>query len=157
VDLVSQLQRTLNASGADPSKILFEVPEAVVNESPDAAVAVLQRLVDCRVRVALDEFGSSLAPLNHLVRLPIEMVKLDAKLTAAANSAGRQQAVLDSLLRLGRTLGVQVVAQGIETPEQLRALARMGCELGQGPLLSPLLDAPQALALAERGRLTAAK
>ena len=157
VDLVSQLQRTLNASGADPSKILFEVPEAVVNESPDAAVAVLQRLVDCRVRVALDEFGSSLAPLNHLVRLPIEMVKLDAKLTAAANSASRQQAVLDSLLRLGRTLGVQVVAQGIETPEQLRALARMGCELGQGPLLSPLLDAPQALALAERGRLTAAK
>jgi diguanylate cyclase (GGDEF)-like protein len=157
VDLVAQLQRTLNASGADPTKILFEVPEAVVNESPDAAVAVLQRLVDCRVRVALDEFGSSLAPLNHLVRLPIEMVKLDAKLTAAANSAGRQQAVLDSLLRLGRTLGVHVVAQGIETPEQLRALARMGCELGQGPLLSPLLDAPQALALAERGRLTAAK
>jgi EAL domain-containing protein (putative c-di-GMP-specific phosphodiesterase class I) len=95
--------------------------------------------------------------LNHLVRLPIEMVKLDAKLTAAANSAGRQQAVLDSLLRLGRTLGVQVVAQGIETPEQLRALARMGCELGQGSLLSPLLDAPQALALAERGRLTAAQ
>ena len=157
VDLVAQLQRTLAATGADPKKILLEVPETVLNESPDAAVAILQRLVDCHVRVALDEFGASLAPLNHLVRLPIEMVKLDAKLTAAANSTGRQQAVVESLLRLGRTLGVQVVAQGIETAEQLRALARMGCELGQGPLLSPILEAPKALALAERGYLTASQ
>ena len=57
--------------------------------------------------------------------------------------------MLESLLRLGRTLGVQVVAQGIETPEQLRALGRMGCELGQGPLFSPPLEAAQALKLAE--------
>jgi EAL domain-containing protein (putative c-di-GMP-specific phosphodiesterase class I) len=135
---------------------LFEVPESALNESPDTAVAILQRLVDCNVRVAMDDFGSSLAPLNHLVRLPIDMVKLDFKLTAAATSTGRQQAMLESLLRLGRTLGVLVVAQGIETPEQLRALARMGCELGQGPLLSPALETAQALKLAEMGYLTTA-
>jgi EAL domain-containing protein (putative c-di-GMP-specific phosphodiesterase class I) len=104
----------------------------------------------------MDDFGSSLAPLNHLVRLPIDMVKLDFKLTAAATSTGRQQAMLESLLRLGRTLGVLVVAQGIETPEQLRALSRMGCELGQGPLLSPALETAQALKLAEMGYLTTA-
>jgi EAL domain-containing protein (putative c-di-GMP-specific phosphodiesterase class I) len=135
---------------------LFEVPESALNESPDTAVAILQRLVDCNVRVAMDDFGSSLAPLNHLVRLPIDMVKLDFKLTAAATSTGRQQAMLESLLRLGRTLGVLVVAQGIETPEQLRALSRMGCELGQGPLLSPALETAQALKLAEMGYLTTA-
>ena len=116
---------------------MLEVPESALNESPDAAVAILQRLVDCNVRVAMDDFGSTLAPLNHLVRLPIDMVKLDAKLVASAPSQGRQQAVLESLLRLGRTLGVLVVAKGIETTEQLHALARMGCELGQGPLFSP--------------------
>jgi EAL domain-containing protein (putative c-di-GMP-specific phosphodiesterase class I) len=155
-EMVSQLQRTLSASGADPSRLLFEVPESALNESPDTAVAILQRLVDCNVRVAMDDFGSSLAPLNHLVRLPIDMVKLDFKLTAAATSTGRQQAMLESLLRLGRTLGVLVVAQGIETPEQLRALSRMGCELGQGPLLSPALETAQALKLAEMGYLTTA-
>jgi EAL domain-containing protein (putative c-di-GMP-specific phosphodiesterase class I) len=155
-DLVVQLQRTLAASGADPSRLLFEVPESALNEAPDAAVAILQRMVDCNVHVALDEFGSSLAPLNHLIRLPIDMVKLDAKLTAAATSTGRQQAVLESLLRLGRSLGVQVVAQGIGTPEQLRALIRMGCQLGQGPLLSPALDAVQALKLADMGQLPVA-
>ena len=155
-EMVSQLQRTLSASGADPSRLLFEIPESALNESPDTAVAILQRLVDCNVRVAMDDFGSSLAPLNHLVRLPIDMVKLDFKLTAAATSTGRQQAMLESLLRLGRTLGVLVVAQGIETPEQLRALGRMGCELGQGPLLSPALDTGEALKLAEMGYLTTA-
>lgn len=156
-EMVGQLQRTLVASGADPSRMVFEIPESALNESPDAAVVVLQRMVDCNVRVAMDDFGASLAPLNHLVRLPLDMVKVDAKLAAAATSSGRQQAVLESLLKLVRTLGVQAVAQGIETPEQLRALKRMGCELGQGPLFSPALDAAQALTLAELGRLTGAR
>jgi EAL domain-containing protein (putative c-di-GMP-specific phosphodiesterase class I) len=155
-DLVAQLKRALAASGADPSRLLFEVPETALSENPDAAVAILQRMVDCNVRVAMDDFGSNLAALNHLVRLPLDMVKLDAKLTAAATSAGRQQAVLESLLRLGRTLGVAVVAKGIETPEQLRALGRMGCELGQGLLFSPALEAAQALKMAEQGHLAIA-
>jgi diguanylate cyclase (GGDEF)-like protein len=152
-DMVAQLQRTLVASGADPSRLVFEVPESALNESPDAAVAILQRMVDCNTRVAMDDFGASLASLNHLVRLPLDMVKVHATLTAAAATTGRQQAVLESLVRLGRTLGVQVVAQGIETPEQLRALIQMGCELGQGSLFSPALEATQALHLAEQGRL----
>jgi EAL domain-containing protein (putative c-di-GMP-specific phosphodiesterase class I) len=155
-DMTLQLQRTLAASGADPSRLLFEVSESAVNESPDAAVPILQRMLDCGVHVALDDFGSSLGALNHLVRLPFDMVKLDAKLTGAATAMGRHQAVLESLLKLGRTLGVQVVAQGIETNEQLRALMRLGCDLGQGRLLSPILDAAQALQLAEMGQLPVA-
>jgi EAL domain-containing protein (putative c-di-GMP-specific phosphodiesterase class I) len=91
----------------------------------------------------VDEFGSSLAPLNHLVRLPISQVKLDSKLTAASVSQGRQLAVLESLIRLCQTLGMEVGADGIETEEQLKALVRMGCALGQGPLLSPPLEAPR--------------
>jgi diguanylate cyclase (GGDEF)-like protein/PAS domain S-box-containing protein len=152
-DMTVQLQRTLTSSGANPSRLLFEVQESTVNENPDGAVPVLQRLLDCGVHVALDDFGSSLGPLNHLVRLPFDMVKLDAKLTASSTVPGRHQAVLESLLRLGRTLGVQVVAQGIETSEQLRALIRLGCDLGQGKLLSPDLDAVQALHLAGMGQL----
>jgi diguanylate cyclase (GGDEF)-like protein/PAS domain S-box-containing protein len=152
-DMALQLQRTLAASGADPARLLFEVPESAINESPDAAVPILQRMLDCGVHVALDDFGATLAPLNHLIRLPFDMVKLDAKLTVAATMAGRQQAVLESLLKLGRTLGVQVVAQGIDTAEQLRALMRLGCDLGQGRLLSHNLDAAQALQLAEMGQL----
>ena len=155
-DFALQLQRTLAASGADPARLLFEVPENVVNQNPDAAVPVLQRMLDCGVHVALDDFGSSLGSLNQLVRLPFDMVKLDPKLIVAATTTGKMQVVVESLLRLGRTLGVQVVAQGIDTSEQLRALLRLGCDLGQGRLLSPALDATQALQLADTGTLPVA-
>ena len=150
-DLAVQLRKVLTATAADPGRLLFEIPETVLSDNPDAAVAILQRLVDCGIRIAIDNFGSSLAPLNHLVRLPIDVVKLDPKLTAGAASAGRQQMFLDALLRLTRTCGVLVVAQGIESPEQLAVLTRMGCEFGQGRLLSPPLDTDEATALAVRG------
>jgi Amt family ammonium transporter len=149
--LVAQLQRTLHDTGADPTRLLFEVSESTLNENPDAAIAILQRMVDCNVRLAVDNFGSTLAPLNHLVRLPIDVLKMDPKLTVAATSTGRQQAVLDSLIHLGNTLGVQVVAQGIETPEQLDALIRMGCQFGQGHLLSHELEPVRTQQLAAQG------
>src|SRR5208337_2178617 len=124
-------------------------PETALNETPDAAVALLQRLADCQVRVAIDDFGSSLAPLNHLLQLPISMVKLTSRLTAV--SGGRQQAGLESIVRLANTLNLPVVAQGIETREQVASLIRMGCTLGQGPLLSPALDPERAFELAQSG------
>lgn len=153
-DLITHLKKALAGSGADPTRLLFEAPESAFNENPDAAVAVLQRLADCQVRVAIDDFGSSLAPLNHLIHLPITMVKLATRLTAAAVSSGRQIAALESVIRLGNALGIQVVAKGIETQEQLTALARMGCPLGEGPMLSSAIDANRAQALVERGYWT---
>jgi diguanylate cyclase (GGDEF)-like protein/PAS domain S-box-containing protein len=155
-DLTAQVMRALTASGADPSRLVFEVPESALNETPDAAVAVLQRLTDCQVSVAIDDFGSSLAPLNHLLQLPISMVKLASRLTSAAVSGGRQQAVLESFIRLANTLSLPVVAQGIETREKVAALVRMGCTLGQGPLMSPALDPGHALELAQAGSRAAA-
>lgn len=155
-ELIAQLMKSLTASGADPSRLVFEVPESALNDTPDAAVAILQRLVDCRVRVAIDDFGSSLAPLNHLLQLPIAMLKLAPRLTSAAISAGRQQAVLEMLVRLAKTLSLPVVAQGIETREQVASLVRMGCTLGQGPLMSPALEPDRALELAQADSRVAA-
>jgi EAL domain-containing protein (putative c-di-GMP-specific phosphodiesterase class I) len=151
-DFVAQVKRTLAATGADPARLLFEVGEAALSENPEAALAILERLLECNVRLAVDDFGSGLAPLSHLVRLPIDVLKLDPRLTQAATQSGRQAAVLESLIHLGVKLGVQVVAQGIESAQQMEALAQMGCELGQGPLLSPALESAQAQELAELGR-----
>ena len=114
-DTVAHLKKTLAATGVDPSRLMFEVSETTLNDNPDGAVAVIQRLVDCGVRVALDNFGSSLAPLNHLVRLPIAVVKMDPKLTIAATTTGRQLALVESLIHVGKSVGVQVLAQGFQT------------------------------------------
>ena len=150
-DLITHVKKTLAASGAEPARLLFEVEECALSENPAAALAIFERLLGCNLRLAVDNFGSCLAPLNHLVQLPIDVLKLDPRLTLSATQAGRQVAVLESLIQLGLKLGVQVVAQGIESPEQLDALVRMGCELGQGPLLSPALQPSQAQELAQQG------
>jgi diguanylate cyclase (GGDEF)-like protein len=150
-DLIALVKRTLAASGADPARLLFEVGESAFSENPEAALELLERLLGCNVRLAIDDFGSGLAPLSHLARLPIDVLKLDPRLTLAATSTGHQVAVLESLIHLGHELGMRVVAQGVETPEQLEALIRMGCELGQGPLLSPALEPAAAQRLAELG------
>ncbi len=155
-EMVTQISRGLAASGVNSARLLFEIAESTLNEDPDAAVAILQRMVDCNVRVAIDNFGASLAPLNQLVRLPVEVVKLAPKLTAAATSTGREQIVLESLIHLGHKLGLQVVAQGIETQEQWQELTRLGCEFGQGNFLSQALDPERTEQLAVHGRATAA-
>ena len=150
-DLIAHVKRTLAASGADPARLLFEVDESALSDNPGAALAIFERLLGCNVRLAVDNFGSGLAPLNHLVQLPIDVLKLDPRLTLAATHIGRQVAVLESLIQLGLKLGVQVVAQGIKSREQLDVLLRMGCEMGQGPLLSPALQPSLAQKLAEQG------
>jgi diguanylate cyclase (GGDEF)-like protein/PAS domain S-box-containing protein len=151
-EMVAQLKKVLAANKVDPSQLLFEVTENTLNENPDLAASILARMVECKVRVAVDNFGSRLAPLNHLARLPVDVVKLSPKLIAAATEPGRLAMVLQSLIHLGKAMGMQVVAQGIETPEQLEALSRLGCELGQGHLFSHALEPARATILAGLGR-----
>jgi Amt family ammonium transporter len=148
-DLIAQLNRALAASGADPARLVLEVPESAVNADPDSAVAVLQRMADCGVSVAMDDFGSSLAPLNLLLRLPFGILKLDRKLTVSASAPARQQLLLETLVHFGRSFGLQVVAQGIDAHDQLDTLLQLGCTAGQGLMLSAPLNAAQALALAQ--------
>jgi Amt family ammonium transporter len=150
-ELIEQIIKALAAHPVDPSKLIIEVAETTLNENMDAALGILERISALNVKLAVDNFGESLAPMNYLVRLPIEMVKMAPRLTAAAASDDPSRAVAESIIRLGHSLGVQVVAQGIETNEQLEALSRMGCEFGQGHLLSYALEPARATQLAGRG------
>ena len=150
-ELIEQIIKALAAHKVDPSKLIFEVAETTLNENIDAALAILERIAALNVRLAVDNFGESLAPMNYLVRLPIEMVKMAPRLSAAAALNDPSRAVAESIIGLGHSLGVQVVAQGIETNEQLEALCRMGCEFGQGHLLSYALEPARATQLAGRG------
>jgi diguanylate cyclase (GGDEF)-like protein/PAS domain S-box-containing protein len=153
-DMPAHLKKTLKMTKADPSRLVLEIPEAAVNERPDAALAIVQRITDCGVRVALDHFGSGLAAFNQLVRLPVNMVKMDAQLSMAAVKSGSQLALIEAAIHLGKAMGVQLAAQGIETQEQLNAWRRMGCELGQGSLFSQPIDAAGALEIAVEGQRT---
>ncbi len=149
-EIGSMVAEAVAQSGVDPGRVVLEIPEIVLSESPEAAVAIVGRLASIGVRVALDHFGAGWAPINFLAQLPIALVKLDPRLTAAAAVGGPEAAVLESVLHLGKRLGVPVVAQGVEHAHELGFLRKVGCELVQGFLFSPAVDAESAGAMIGR-------
>lgn len=147
-DLVPQLRRSLATARIDPARLMLEISEDTLRENADRAIAILQRLADSGVRLAMDNFGATLAPLNLVVRLPIHVVKLDSRLTAFATGTARQVALLQSIVHVCNACGLQLLAHGIETPGHLRALQDLGITLGQGFFLTPPVDPAQAYYLA---------
>jgi len=133
-DIVEWLGEALEQTGADPHRIFIEITE-------NAAVAdyrIGQRLADLRamgVRIALDDFGVGHSSLSALRSLPLDLMKVDRSFLVAAHEDSRAEAVARLVCELGRELGVTVIAEGVETEEQLSFLRRIGYGLGQGFLL----------------------
>jgi diguanylate cyclase (GGDEF)-like protein/PAS domain S-box-containing protein len=129
-----RISETLRRHGLAPERLVVEIAENWVAEDVPAIVASLSALRKLGVRGALDDFGAGQASLSHLRRLPVDMLKLDATLvnTAPDGAMGAGPAVIDVVVSLGRRLGLEIVAKGLETPEQIERAARAGCLYGQG-------------------------
>jgi len=125
---------TIKRYGLAPERLIVEVAETWVAEDVPAIVSSLAGLRKLGVRAALDDFGAGQASLSHLRRLPVDMLKLDASLvnTMSEASAGSGPAVIDVVVSLGRRLGLETVAKGLETTEQIERAVRAGCLYGQG-------------------------
>jgi diguanylate cyclase (GGDEF)-like protein/PAS domain S-box-containing protein len=125
---------TLNRYHLPPERLVIEVAEDWIAEDVPAIVASLAGLRKLGVRAALDDFGAGQASLSHLRRLPVDMLKLDASLVNTSSEAvtGAGPAVIDVVVSLGRRLGLEIVAKGLETPEQIARAAKAGCLYGQG-------------------------
>jgi diguanylate cyclase len=134
-----------------PGQLRLEISEAAVNLDPEAALVVFQGLADLKVSAALDNFGAGLASMNHFLRLPIDLVKVDRRLIAYLPIPGKQAAILQTIFDLGRMLEVRMLAEGIERKEQLDALLKLGCDLGQGHLFSPPVAQEKTQVLLENG------
>jgi Amt family ammonium transporter len=150
--LLDHLAALLAKGKFSPRQLRLEVTETAVNQDPEGALAVFQGLADLKVSTALDNFGAGLASMNHFIRLPIDLVKVDRRLIAYLPIPGKQAAILQTIFDLGRMLEVRMLAVGIESREQLDALLKYGCDLGQGHLLSPPVTNEKAQALLQNGR-----
>ncbi len=151
-NLLPSLSALLTRWNVFPGQLRLEVSEAAVNQDPEGAQAVFQALADLKVSVALDNFGAGLASMNHFIRLPIDLVKVDRRLIAYLPVPGRQAAILRTIFDLGRMLEVRMLAEGIERGEQLDALYKFGCDLVQGHLFSAPVSQEDAQDLLEKGR-----
>ncbi|HEU5449950.1 MAG TPA: EAL domain-containing protein, partial [Acidimicrobiia bacterium] len=149
--LVPDVEQVLNACGLDPNCLVIEITESLLMSDPDVAVQRLRHLKDLGVRLAIDDFGTGYSSLSYLRRFPVDVLKIDRSFVAALGAGPEDAALAHAIVKLGHTLKLNIVAEGIETPEQLSELRSLGCEYGQGYLFAaPLgVDAVAAL-LADR-------
>lgn len=122
--------------GFDPGNLRLEVTEGMLLGDPDAMVEVLLRLRAARIEAALDDFGTGYSSLGHVHRFPLKMIKIDRSFVSplSGEDAGRSCAVVEAILALGRALGMEIVAEGVETEQQRDRLSAMGCVYAQGYL-----------------------
>ena len=123
--------------GVSPCHVVVEVTESMLIEQPHTARRELQRLRDAGVRVYLDDFGTGFSSMSWLAELPVDAVKIDQSFIRPIARDRRQAQLTRRMVELCHDLGLKVVAEGIEEPEQRELLLEMGCEMGQGHLFSP--------------------
>jgi diguanylate cyclase (GGDEF)-like protein/PAS domain S-box-containing protein len=133
--IVDEVAAILAAAGIDPSDLILEVTESIALGGSEAPLAALHGLKALGVRIALDDFGTGYSSLGNLQRMPVDTLKLDRSFVEGLGD-GDRTVLTRSVLALAETLAREVVAEGIETPEQLAALQELGCPLGQGYLLA---------------------
>jgi len=133
-DLDERLLEVTTETGFDPGKLRIEVTEGTLLGDPTAVAKVLQRLREACIEAALDDFGTGYSSLGYVHRFPLKMIKIDQSfvMPLGQEDAPRSLAVIGAILALARSLGLEVVAEGIETEQQLRILRDMGCVYGQG-------------------------
>lgn len=129
----------------DYSTIIIEITETTVINNVDLAMERLNRLRSLGIRIALDDFGTGYSSLTHLIKLPIDIIKIDRSFINSIPNSNEETAITRSLLTLAHDLNYKVVAEGIETEEQLEYLKKNSCEGGQGFLLCFPLPAEQVI------------
>ncbi len=143
--LVSTVRTALEEHRIQPDSLVLELTETAVPD-PAGANRVLESLHDLGVRLAIDDFGSGYSSLGHLGRMPVDIVKLDRAFILSLPADDRSEALAAGVIALGRNLGLQVVAEGIERQDQLDVLRRLACELGQGNHLAPPMPEAELVA-----------
>lgn len=139
-ELEEVLRRLLEETGADPRRLRLELTESVLMRDFDGAVARLRRLEALGITAQVDDFGTGYSSLNYLHRLPVNAIKIDHGFVSALGTGGREEALLGHVVALAHTLGLRVVAEGVERGAQREILASLGCDFGQGYYFLPPVD-----------------
>lgn len=135
-DLFDALDRALAASGVPPANLCLEVSESTVMEDVAAAQHTLGALHGRGVRIAIDDFGTGYSSLAYLKRFPIEVLKVDRTFVAGLITDPEDTVIVDLVIHLAERMGLDVIAEGVETEAHRQELVRMGCRFGQGYLWS---------------------
>jgi diguanylate cyclase (GGDEF)-like protein len=131
-DVVTVIAELLEQNALRPPQLILEVTESILLNDTDTRVAVLRQLQALGVRLALDDFGTGYSSLGYLRRLPFNALKLDRSFTSGLDRTATDPQITAAVIEMARALGMTVIAEGVETREQLECLRRLGCHFAQG-------------------------
>ena len=137
---VNEVIQTITESGIDPARIKFELTESMMHSIDDTREK-MERIRELGVRFSLDDFGTGYSSLSSLIQLPLEQLKIDRSFVSNMLSRPGDQIVVKTIIGMAHSLGLEVIAEGLETEAQKDFLHLHGCTLYQGYLLSPALPA----------------
>jgi EAL domain-containing protein (putative c-di-GMP-specific phosphodiesterase class I) len=132
MDLVNTVERVLGETGLEGSRLTLDVTETVYVKVLAANTAILDRLRALGVRFSIDDFGTGYSSLSYLKRLPADAIKIDKSFVDGLGKDVEDTAVIRMIIELAHTLGLEVIAEGVETEEQVALLKEMGCDFAQG-------------------------
>jgi len=141
---VDEVHRALERSGLDPTSLILEMTETTLMRDSRESDVRLAALKDLGVRLAIDDFGTGYSSLAYLQKFPVDIIKIDRAFIAGTVMDGPSAALVHALVELGNALGLETVAEGIETADQLIQLQQEGCHAGQGFYFSYPLEAADA-------------
>jgi diguanylate cyclase (GGDEF)-like protein/PAS domain S-box-containing protein len=154
-DLVRDVGEILARTRIQPELLTLEITETALMQDADAAEAVLRSLKDLGLRLAIDDFGTGYSSLSSLRRFPIDILKIDRSFVAELGVDAESTAIVTSIAHLAHALHLEIVAEGVETREQLTQLDLLGCQYGQGFFWSPPVPAAELQPLLRLDRETA--
>jgi Amt family ammonium transporter len=142
-DFVPMVAEVLAATPNDSGRLVLELTESSLIDHSDESIAVLHRLQSLGIRLALDDFGTGYSSLSCLRRLPCNYLKLDRSFVSSIDQSASDHQITAAVIEMARALTMTVIAEGVETAEQLACLRRLGCHLGQGYLFERPLPADE--------------
>ncbi len=146
-DLVEKVTGILDGTGLPPDHLDLEITESTLMRHPEAAAAVLRRLRALGIRIALDDFGTGHSSLSYLKRFPVDALKIDRSFVNDIGGDAQEAALASAIVALGRSLRLRVVAEGVETAEQMAFLRAQRCHEVQGFFFSPPVPAEECAVL----------
>jgi diguanylate cyclase (GGDEF)-like protein len=155
-DIMAVVDEVLKSSGLDPCRLELEVTESLWLQNSETVLHQLAQLRSRGISIALDDFGTGYSSLSYLWKFPFDKVKVDRSFVTQMEIDPKAAAIVDTVVALGRTLDLTITAEGVETPEQAKALKDVGCDQGQGYLFGRPLSAAAAIELISSSDSTAA-
>ena len=156
-DMVSIVARLLRETGLAPEHLQLEITESAVMKNVELIIAMLHQIRRMGVGVSLDDFGTGYSSLSYLKRFPIDSVKIDRSFVRDIATDPSDAAIVTTVIAMARNLNLKVIAEGVETPEQLEFLQKRGCDEYQGYLISRPVEPAKIAGLLEPARRTRAK